>query len=416
MGACINGVCGKLATNEAGACEDGIGCTENDSCKAGVCVGGSPKFCPSTSSCSIGSCDLMTDACIQVPGNDGASCSDDDACTLPGTCSAGTCQPGGPVDCSFLDGTCSEGYCDSGLGCKVKPKNDGTPCDDNLYCTVQDTCNAGVCSGIPNTCAAPGDVCMIGSCNEAMKTCVAVPGNNGSACNDSNECTTGETCNNGVCQGGVPTNNGVACDDHDGCTIGTTCANGTCKNPQSMVMQCVGGDQCCPAGCQGADGDCLYWASGVQSNVPDASLVGWSQCWSGTYADNSPPWAQLLQTCDKSKLLLACRPVGSASWTLVAMAPRADVLFDCGQQDNCSKVSNGVGWYFSGNYSWGFVPGGQATHRFSCDYTDPGSPLPFPELRMCWHTGGNSINSGYRCGANDLNGAANWQRLVYHAD
>jgi hypothetical protein len=35
---------------------------------------------------------------------------------------------------------------------------------------------------------------------------------------------------------------------------------------------------------------------------------------------------------------------------------------------------------------------------------------------MCWHTGGNNINSGYRCGSNDLNGGFNWERVVFEAD
>jgi hypothetical protein len=256
-GACVNGVCSKLAANEFGACDDGIGCTENDTCQMGKCTGGSLKYCPSTDTCSLGLCDMATDACIQVPGNDGASCNDMDACTLPGTCSGGTCQPGGPVDCTFLDGTCSQGFCDPALGCLVMPLADGASCDDNLFCTVNDVCKAGACGGVPNTCAAPGDVCMIGTCNEAMKSCVAVPGNDGAACNDNNLCTSGEKCAAGKCLGGVPANNGMACDDGNACTGGTTCTNGTCANPQSQILQCLNGDGCCPAGCAGNDGDCL---------------------------------------------------------------------------------------------------------------------------------------------------------------
>jgi hypothetical protein len=254
-GACINGTCDQLPKNELGACDDGLECTQNDACQAGACLGGTQKFCPSSSSCMIGTCDAATDACIEVPGNDGASCVDNDPCTLTGVCGNGACQPGTPTDCSFLDGVCSVGKCDPQLGCVASPVNNGTPCNDNLYCTVNDTCNAGMCTGVPNTCAAPGDVCMIGSCNEAMDTCVAVPGNNGGACNDNNLCTTGETCSNGVCGGGLPGNNGMACDDGNGCTGGTTCTNGNCGNPTSQILACVDNDMCCPAGCV-VDNDC----------------------------------------------------------------------------------------------------------------------------------------------------------------
>jgi hypothetical protein len=257
-GACINGACGKLPLNELGPCEDGFTCTQNDSCQDGVCVGGALKFCPASNSCSVGSCDVITDECVQVPGNDGAGCIDDDACTLTGICSSGVCTPGQLVDCSFLDDTCSVGVCDPQLGCVVAPLNDGASCDDALFCTVNDVCTAGACAGSPNTCAAPGDVCMIGSCDELAQTCVAVPGNNGASCDDGNLCTLNETCLAGVCGDGMPGNNGLACDDGNGCTSGTTCAGGACTNAMGEILQCINGDACCPAGCvDGTDSDCV---------------------------------------------------------------------------------------------------------------------------------------------------------------
>lgn len=258
VGTCVNGSCAKTAANEALACDDGKACTDGDTCQGGLCKG-PLKFCPSVDSCHLGLCDTATDTCISVPGNDGASCNDTDACTQNGFCSGGTCLPGAPVDCTFLDGPCSVGFCDSALGCLVKPKNDGAPCDDNLYCTVSDACQAGICTGQPNTCAAPGDICKVGVCNEQQKTCVAVPGNNGVTCNDQNACTTGETCSNGLCQGGVPVAPaGGACDDHDACTTVDVCAaNGTCVGG-SPIVQCVNGDGCCPAGCTlNDDSDCI---------------------------------------------------------------------------------------------------------------------------------------------------------------
>ena len=56
----------------------------------------------------------------------------------------------------------------------------------------------------------------------------------------------------------------------------------------------------------------------------------------------------------------------------------------------------------------------QAVNRNSCDYNDGFQQLP--DQRMCWHTGGNNISSGYRCGSNDLNGAFNWERVIFEAD
>jgi hypothetical protein len=257
VGSCVNGMCEKVPASDGSSCDDGLYCTDNDACQSGTCVGGTQKFCPSPDSCHVGACDEATKACGQAPGNDGASCDDGDPCTYSGTCSNGVCSKGQQVDCSAFNGVCADGVCDPVLGCIAKPKNDGAACDDGLYCTVQDKCSAGACSGVPNTCAAPGDVCMVGSCNEAQKSCVAVPGNDGNPCDDGNPCTVSEMCGAGKCKGGVPGNNGMACDDGDGCTAGTTCNAGSCGNAQSQIVQCIAGDSCCPAGCdKNTDSDC----------------------------------------------------------------------------------------------------------------------------------------------------------------
>lgn len=473
VGSCINGLCGRVPANEYGACDDGQYCTVDDTCIEGQCTGGTPRFCASLDSCHLGVCDEELKTCKNIAGNDGAQCEDGDLCTGAGVCKAGVCSKGAPASCAIFNTGCSIGVCDPAIGCKAMPTNEngfcdngdftgcsygkcqagnctsvpsndgaqcddgsfdpcsvgecqagqcasipvneGSFCDDGYFCTINDKCIAGSCAGDPNPCAPPDNPCMVGVCDEFSWTCTAAPGNNGKPCDDGQFCTGGEVCSNGQCVGGMPANDGVACDDANGCTAGTTCANGLCENPQSEILQCGAGDSCCPAGCSLAqDADCLYWVPGVQQNVDPAALAGWSQCWSGVYTDSFPPLQTILQQCDKSKLLMACRPIGSPTYALLAMAPRVDVLFDCGQQIDCTKQSNGVGWYYSNSYSWGFAPGGQPVNRTSCDY-DNGA-LPFPELRMCWHTGGGIISSGYRCGANDLNGGFNWERLIFEAD
>lgn len=410
-GACINGQCGKLPANDGSACEDGKQCTQNDSCVQGTCVGGPLKTCSSNNPCMVGTCDIATDTCIEVPGNDNAFCNIGSPCIVLAKCLSGVCQPSQMKDCSFLNTICGDGYCDAQGNCQAQPKNDGTSCNDGQYCTVNDQCVQGQCKGQPNPCGAPNNPCMIAVCNEALQTCQATPGNNGAVCDDGNFCTAGETCSNGTCVGGTPANNGQTCDDANGCTGGTTCTNGVCTNAQSQIVQCVNGDQCCPANCAG-DTDCLWYVSGVQQNIPPAQLTGWTQCYQDFYGNFNTPMSQILQQCDKSKLLMACRQVGQANYRVLAMAPRVDVLHECGQDSTCAFESNGVAWYYNDSWSWGFVPGGQVPNRFSCDVNNPNS-----DDRICWHSGGGMINGGYRCGSvNGLNGDNGWERVVFEAD
>ena len=417
-GACINGECGKLPANDGSPCEDGKQCTQNDTCQQGVCKSGGLKTCPTNGPCTVGYCDVATDSCVQMPGNDGGFCNLGDPCVTLAGCLNGVCQPQQLKDCSYLNSVCGIGYCDPQLGCKAMPQNDGTPCNDFQFCTINDQCISGQCKGMPNPCGVQnGDPCKTGICNEGLQSCQVVNGNDGAACDDKNLCTNGEKCQAGVCVGGQAANNGAACDDSNGCTSGTSCINGVCGNPQSEITVCVDNDMCCPAGCAN-DKDCLYWASGVQNNVPIASLTGWSQCYLGGY-DSFSPMSTLLQQCDKSKLLLACRVTGSATLDVVAMAPRTDVLFDCQSQANCSHAANGVGWYYSDSYSWGFAPENSPVNRNSCDIVDsqsyPGGGATDGAQRICWHTGGGSISSGWRCGKPDFIGNT-YERLVYEAD
>ena len=153
----------------------------------------------------------------------------------------------------------------------------------------------------------------------------------------------------------------------------------------------------------------LFSFIGVAQNLPVSSLTGWTQCYSDTYANSGTPLSTILAQCSGAQLLLACRPTGSSTLTLAANAPRADVIFDTGTGINSTHTANGVNWYFNNSWSWGFAPGGDSVQRDSCDIdfsTDS-------NLRMCWHTGSDTINTGYRCGDNNLNGNSRWERLIF---
>lgn len=283
-GACVNGECVKLpnAAKDGIACDDGKQCTQNDICKDGECTG-MLKTCPSSSPCMTGLCDVETDACVEVPGNDGKPCVDNDPCTQTAVCEGGVCAPGIPTNCSVPKDPCLIGYCEPGVGCKTMPGNDGGKCDDGFFCTVSDVCQGGKCSGEPNPCGASGDVCKVSVCNEAQNICQSAPGNNGAQCDDLSACTTGETCSNGVCGGGAPANDGSACDDKNACTAGDTCQGGGCAG--TPILSCANGDGCCPSGCDfAADDDC----GGM---VYVTSAEGQPEFWGYDIVANS--WSQL---------------------------------------------------------------------------------------------------------------------------
>lgn len=151
---------------------------------------------------------------------------------------------------------------------------------------------------------------------------------------------------------------------------------------------------------------------GVQLNLdPNLLPSGWSLCYSATYATTMPAATitSILTSCNKAKLLLGCRPAGNTLMTVAAMGDRADVLYNCGTTTSCTYVSNGVGWYYSNSYSWGFARGGDTVTRSSCD-----TATTNPAYRLCWHTQGSG---GYRCGATlSLNANTAWEKIIYHSN
>lgn len=133
-------------------------------------------------------------------------------------------------------------------------------------------------------------------------------------------------------------------------------------------------------------------------------------CYTTTYAVGltTSIVSTILSSCTGNKLLLGCRPAGATIFTVAAMGNRADVLYSCASSTTCTHDANGVSWYFSDSYSWGFAPGGSTVNRVSCDdvTTNGGS-------RLCWHTSGST---GYRCGSTIAYPDANWEKVVYHAN
>ena len=152
--------------------------------------------------------------------------------------------------------------------------------------------------------------------------------------------------------------------------------------------------------------------SGVQHDF-NPVLLGdnWAVCYTARYNTylNSAIMDSILNKCNGSKLLLSCRMVGAPNLKIAAMGDRADVLYDCGDAQTCSHVANGVAWYFSKEFSWGFAKAGDAVDRAQCDFGAGGDD----SSRLCWHTGLSA--GGFRCGeAAFLNTDQTWERVIYH--
>jgi cysteine-rich repeat protein len=287
--------------------------------------------------------------------------------------------------------SCTPGMCADGV------IQDGEQCDDGNVDTSDDcpACQVAYC----------GD----GYVRQGVEFC-----DDGNL--ESNDACTYPLCEHNLCGDGVLYEGVEACDDGndiggDECTLSCElpfCGDGV---KHIGVEECDDGNDIDDDFCTSACISLLFFTEGPQENVDEADLGGWETCWTGTYSNFYPGLTGTIlgEQCTGSKLLLGCRPVGAQVFTLVAMGEREDVLFDTGNVNNATHDANGVSWYFDESYSMGFADEGTGVQRNSCDVAQVS-----PTLRMCWHTSGNAISSGYRCGNNYPGN--NYERVIMHAD
>lgn len=192
--------CGGAA---CGGCSAGQQCLDTLDCGEGVCFGGI---------CTIGACDDGVTNLDETDVDCGGSCPAcglGQACQVLADCAEGACVEGvctaveclADADCDALDGECTEGACDlATFSCAAAPSNEGGACDDGDLCTASSSCSAGACvAGDPVDCSALNGPCATGSCNPEDGQCVALPGNEGLACDDGNNCTAATVCVAGSC-------------------------------------------------------------------------------------------------------------------------------------------------------------------------------------------------------------------------
>jgi len=273
-------------------CNDGNLCTLRDRCIDGSCIGEDPVICTPLDQChEPGDCNPNTGGCSNPEKPYSTACvADTEGCTVEDFCLGGICMPGPERDCSALTDSCHAGACDDRTDtCYATPLPDDTPCDDGFYCMLGDACLDGVCTAEnPRDCSALDDTCAAGTCDEELDRCIALPVENGTACNDRVFCTVGDTCVDGLCKGeqprdcsefdtlcrigrcdeagdrcfGDPRPDGSLCDDASACTANDGCRGGECVG---TTVDCDDGNACMEDECDPRIG---CWHSEVEDWTP----------------------------------------------------------------------------------------------------------------------------------------------------
>jgi hypothetical protein len=266
-----NSVSSWTSINEGGACNDDSKCSLDSVCLAGICSAQGP-LCDDGNPCTQNICtDVMT--CEHPPEDDGTDCPADEFECTTDECLVGNCSHDiAPQKC-LIDGQCFDASTPNPeASCQVctpdqdkttwVPGFDGEDCDDLLFCTINDQCNSGDCTGTARDCGA--DQCLTAYCVEEHMKCIleAVP--NGTDCDDSDPCTVVDQCTAGSCSGQPKQCGGLAGDNPclEGlCDPDSEPTPGTCKaSPLDWGVPCDDGLTCmtdttCDGGgqCQGGD-------------------------------------------------------------------------------------------------------------------------------------------------------------------
>ena len=255
-------------------CDDGLPCTTGDSCSAAGECAGQLKDCEDKNPCTDDTCDAVQ-GCLHK--NNTLPCTGD-ACISGGQCKEGKCE-GTEQKCN--DGNfCTQDLCDSVKGCQAKPWP--SPCWDGNVCTLEDTCEAGVCKGGGALQCADANPCTVDAC-DPVKGCSHLASSPGASCGSGKTCSAGlclaSSCGDGWCSSEESAGScakdcpedGGACAPNDAACLGT-CAAAKCK-PQGDA--CASTDGCagigpCLASCGtdlGCSLKCLVSAPGTAAEV-----------------------------------------------------------------------------------------------------------------------------------------------------
>ncbi len=145
-------------------CDDGNACTIGESCRRGVCVGGALVVCsPPRDPCHLaGSCDPATGTCTNPAKPNGTACTDGNLSPPDRPVRMGSAQAvnSGSVR-RWIHVTMLAPVIPPPVSARPRPRPMAPPCDDGNACTTGETCQDGVCQrGMPVTCTTPQTCCQ----------------------------------------------------------------------------------------------------------------------------------------------------------------------------------------------------------------------------------------------------------------
>jgi len=267
------------AANQWGECggkrvctEEGLAPCDAPAPEAEVCNGADDdcdgatdeETCDDDNLCTIDSCDASV-GCVFEPVDDGTECPLPDNCAAQASCQEGECV-GVPVECPSDYSPCTNDVCVPGVGCVNQFPDETFDCTGHPGLNCEELDNNDVCDGIwecigcvctpsaPVLCPLPEGKdapCRLAVCDPQTGECdlVANTDQNGFACNLDDQCVAGQTCQDGVCQGGVEIN----CQDGIACTVDTCEPEAGCLHTPSDEL-CDDGLPCTMDLCDGVLG------------------------------------------------------------------------------------------------------------------------------------------------------------------
>lgn len=310
-------LCEVVALPDDATClnEVASACVVSRTCQAGQCVT-VKKACDDGKLCTKDLCDDVVGCKSETFAS---LCNDGNLCTDGDKCLGDECKGGQAVSCDDKL-ACTTDACDPKVGCTHAPVANGGPCDDGLFCVVDEACQAGKCTGKAVDCPdKDGDPCTIEGCAEVLKGCAPQPLDD-LVCDDGDPCTSGDKCTGGTCAGTL-----AKCDDQnpctddscdktkgcqnlpntapcplpDACATSAACAGGQCVAKPKV---CDDGNQCTQdgcdkvLGCQHVSQPSACW-DGDACTVEDTCSGGKCAPGSPLVCDDKNPCS--VDTCDK---------------------------------------------------------------------------------------------------------------------